>query len=265
MGGRIDPESHAGAWVHILWTGGWDSTFRLLDLALLRGRAVQPHYIVYTARRSTLYELRAIHAIREGLAELSPDAARRVAPTHVVSIHDIAPDATTSRRYARLRERGPLGIQYDWLARFVRQYGVRDLELCIHVDDKAEIFVRPYAEPHETRDGDRWWTLGRDAAADPDLELFTAYRFPLLAMSKVDMRERARAHGFLPLMQRTWFCHSPVGELPCGRCNPCVYTVEEGMAERLPQAALRRYRTARVRRAAAALARRILGAARPRD
>jgi hypothetical protein len=262
MGARLDPLQQASAWVHMLWTGGWDSTFRLLQLALLRGRAVQPHYIVDTGRPSTLHELRAIHAIREGLRDLSIDAARRVAPLHVVSIHDIAPDPVITGRYARLRSRGPLGTQYDWLARFVRQYGVRDLELCIHVDDKAEAFVRPHVALYESRDGDGWWALSPSVEHDPDLALFESYRFPLLRLSKLEMREIARAQGLLPLMLQTWFCHSPVGESPCGRCNPCVYTVEEGMGDRLQAVGMRRYRRDALRRRLAATARRVLQVAR---
>ncbi len=259
MGARIDSGFRADAWTHVLWTGGWDSTFRLLQLAVVRERAVQPHYVIDTRRPSTLHELRAIHAIREGLAEISSDAARRVAPMHIVSIHDIAPDAAVSSRYARLRQRAPLGSQYDWLARYVRQFGLRGLELCIHVDDKAEAFVRGHVERHESSDGDGWWALGPGAAADPDLALFADYRFPLLRASKTEMRDQARSQGLLPLMLRTWFCHTPQGDAPCGRCNPCVYTVEEGLAERLPASALRRYRLGLARRGVAAAARRLVG------
>ena len=260
MGARIDAEFRAHAWTHVLWTGGWDSTFRLLQLALVRERAVQPHYVIDTGRPSTLHELRAIQSIRAGLAELSADAARRVAPTHIVSIHDIAPDAAVSSRYARLRARAPLGSQYDWLARYVRQFGLRGLELCIHVDDRAESFVRPHVELRQSRDGDGWWVLGPSAAADPDLALFADYRFPLLRASKVEMRDMARTQGLLPLMLRTWFCHSPQGDVPCGRCNPCVYTVDEGLAERLPAAAMRRYRLRRARQRVGEFVRRLRGA-----
>lgn len=31
---------------HLLWTGGWDSTFRVLQLLLCSRDAVQPHYII---------------------------------------------------------------------------------------------------------------------------------------------------------------------------------------------------------------------------
>jgi len=35
-------------------------------------------------------------------------------------------------------------------------------------------------------------------------------------------------------MEMTWFCHRPVRGKPCGLCAPCVYTIEEGLARRVP-------------------------------
>jgi hypothetical protein len=35
-------------------------------------------------------------------------------------------------------------------------------------------------------------------------------------------------------MDMTWFCHTPVRGRPCGICAPCVYTIEEGLARRVP-------------------------------
>jgi NAD(P)-dependent dehydrogenase (short-subunit alcohol dehydrogenase family) len=37
------------------------------------------------------------------------------------------------------------------------------------------------------------------------------------------------------LMDMTWFCHRPVNGKPCGACAPCVYTIEEGLAWRVPR------------------------------
>ncbi len=31
---------------NVLWTGGWDSTFRVLDLVLHQKATVQPHYLL---------------------------------------------------------------------------------------------------------------------------------------------------------------------------------------------------------------------------
>jgi len=56
------------------------------------------------------------------------------------------------------------------------------------------------------------------------------------------MKSIAEEKGYLYIMNKTWFCHSPIKNEPCGLCNPCRYTIEEGMEYRLPQNALRRYR-----------------------
>jgi hypothetical protein len=48
------------------------------------------------------------------------------------------------------------------------------------------------------------------------------------------MHEIARQHGFADVMALTWFCHSPRNDKPCGVCNPCEYTIEEGLGWRVP-------------------------------
>ena len=35
-----------GAKAHLFWTGGWDSTFRLLQLLLEENKIVQTHYVI---------------------------------------------------------------------------------------------------------------------------------------------------------------------------------------------------------------------------
>jgi hypothetical protein len=54
-------------------------------------------------------------------------------------------------------------------------------------------------------------------------------------MTKRDMQRAARERGFAELMELTWFCHVPTPDgRPCGRCNPCRYTMDEGLARRVP-------------------------------
>lgn len=238
MRGRSEPvlfdmrPSPSGPPVHLLWTGGWDSTYRLLSLVLIEGVRVQPHYIADTRRRSTLMELMTMHEVRQAIAALSPECAALIAPTQIVSVHDIAPAPEITARRNRLGRRAHLGGQYDWLARFAAQFEIPALELCIHVDDKAHAFISAHVEQIEGG----YWQL-RKELADTDLSLFGYFRFPVLHLTKLEMDRRARQHGFHEIMQKTWFCHSPWGGRPCGICNPCVYTAEEGMAHRLPPAA----------------------------
>ena len=225
--------SDPAARVRLLWTAGWDSTFRLLDALLVRGKAVHPYYLVDPGRPSTPNELRAMEQIAEAVARRDPGAALRLARPTVTSVADLQPDEPTTARFERLRARSHLGGQYDWLARFADQQGLWDLELAIHRDDKAASFL----ERHVGRDeggGDPYYRL-RETGEDDDLRIFERFRFPVFDLTKQDMQRAARERGFAELMELTWFCHVPTPDgLPCGRCNPCRYTMEEGLARRIP-------------------------------
>jgi hypothetical protein len=73
----IPPHDRAvdGEPTQLLWTGGWDSSFRLLQLVLVERRPVRPIYVIDTGRPSTLFELRAMEAIRAGLLARLPDSS----------------------------------------------------------------------------------------------------------------------------------------------------------------------------------------------
>lgn len=225
----------------VLWTGGWDSSFRVLYLALVEKASIQPHYVIDVARQSSLRELQAIADIRRELALLDPDAATRIRPLQISSILDIPADAPITASYERLRARSWLGGQYDWLARYAKSRQLSRLELSIHVDDKAYGFLKG----HVTRGDDGWrYSDELTKSDDPDgnLRIFAAFRFPLLDYTKLRMRETAEQHGFLPILEKAWFCYQPTHGKPCGLCNPCIYTIQEGMSYRFPRSALIRYR-----------------------
>lgn len=54
----------------ILWTGGWDSTFRVLDLVLNKKKNIQPYYILDERRASTEIEIATMEKIKEMMKEL---------------------------------------------------------------------------------------------------------------------------------------------------------------------------------------------------
>jgi len=227
--------------VNLLWTAGWDSTYRLLTLVLGQGRAVSPHYIVDPGRPGTPHELLAMREIRTHIAQAYPDRAELIQPTRATLLDSIPPNEMVSAKLTRLRCRGHLGEQYDWLARYVVAAGIVDLELCIHADDKAEAFLRDHVEHVTDENNESYWQL-KPCDPEDDLALFTRFRMPILSLTKRDMRARADAAGFQPIMGLTWFCHTPIDGKPCGTCNPCRYTIDEGLSERLPGRALLRHR-----------------------
>ncbi len=229
----------------LLWTGGWDSTFRLLQLVVEKGETILPVYIIDTERASTMTEIKTMDKIRDKIVELFPETAGRILPTVFFSIHDIAPAPEITDKFNNLKKQAHIGQQYEWLARYAKQHNINDLELSIHVDDHAYKFIRNFVEKDTTHQQD-FYSL---AAGTPDtnpLSLFKVFRFPLLEWSKVKMKEQALKTGTFDIMNMTWFCHKPIDGQPCGLCNPCKYSIEEGMEFRFPQAALMRHKMALV-------------------
>lgn len=222
---------HAGATHHVLWTGGWDSTFRVLQLATADAGVIQPYYLLFKDRASSSREKQAVHEIRALFEESHPEAAGRVRQPETIEVDTLAADRDIEAALQALQNQGELGDQYSWLSRFSHQYGINGLELSIHLDDKAAAFVTPYARRCTGHDSFELVAT----APEPLRVVFGRFRFPLLQRTKRAMDLEARALGITPHLDRTWFCHWPTkfGQ-PCGTCHPCRYTMEEGLSRRIP-------------------------------
>jgi hypothetical protein len=221
----------ADAVTDLLWTGGWDSTFRLIQAVVLEERVVQPHYVVDLRRTGFAAEIRAMADLRRRIAERFPAARERLRAVEIFQRDDIPEDPGWRERFDRLRSRQWLGDQYEWLARFAKWRRLSSLELAIHRDDRAYEFVKGLVE--QGADGRHRL---KQAIVDPTTEVFQPFVFPILSLTKLDMGRIAAEHGFADILEHTWFCHSPDRRgRPCGRCNPCRYTLDEGLARRVPR------------------------------
>lgn len=232
---------------HVLWTAGWDSTYRVCDLVLRYGRTVQPYYLHDPGRPSARTELAATATLRAAIIAKDPAAVDRLLPLVLHSVLEVQRDDAITVRLQRLRQRASLGDQYDWLARFAAQHQLDGLELSIHADDKAHLFLEDRVQL-EGHGADRGYRLVRPPA-EPDLALFERFRFPVFDLTKLQMAEYAATHGFGDVMEGTWFCHVPMlRRTPCGYCAPCVTTRAEGLGRRVPTPHLLRHLSYRVRR-----------------
>jgi hypothetical protein len=222
--------------VPLLWTGGWDSTFRLLVLLLVERRVVQPYYIVdgLRFRPGVPEEQQAMRRIRELIARRHPEAASRLLPTIDCAVQAVPANAALTGHYERCLATGFIGGQYEWLARYCAAHGIDGMELSIHRDDKARELLAGLIDGSRVR-------LDPKHRGDSRYELFRCFRLPLFDITKREMRTQARQSGFDEIMSLTWFCHRPRRGQPCGTCNPCIYTIEEGLGERVPLAGRIRY------------------------
>ncbi|SET77429.1 Queuosine biosynthesis protein QueC [Marinobacter segnicrescens] len=218
---------------NVLWTGGWDSTYRVIQL-VRQGRPVNPHYIIDNNRDSTDIEIKTIKRIssilNEKYGELISDAK-------IVNSRQLPSRPEIHKAHRKIIEESYLGSQYIILASYCKEFEVNDLNLCIHKDDKAYDHVSDFIEPAED-DGYRL------SASSPDhiSELFRYFVFPILNLTKLEMEDHTRTWNFQEIMEMTWFCHTPFMGKPCGTCYPCMYTINEGLSRRFSKIALIRYR-----------------------
>lgn len=50
--------------IKIFWTGGWDSTYRIVEL-VLQGRTVSPVYVIDRNRKSWQKEIETLESLKE--------------------------------------------------------------------------------------------------------------------------------------------------------------------------------------------------------
>lgn len=215
----------------ILWTSGWDSTFQLMRYLVTDTAPIQPIYLVDETRPSTAMELLAMKRIKQRIRADFPDQAGRLLPVQIVCVSDLLENDKMTRAISEIRRRHRLGIQYEWLGRFCRQFGVAELDLCIHRDDHAHDVLQHVVEDGASGQGYR---VGDRHAGTAEHELFKPYKFPVFNLTKLQMKAMAKEMGFGPIMELTWFCHDPKNGKPCGVCRPCHYTIEEGLGSRVP-------------------------------
>jgi len=228
---------------HVLWTGGFDSSFRMVQLSKCNV-VVQPYYLEDSKRQSTEHELKAIADMTEDIKE-HPETRCKILPLITCNTDSVKRDETITEAYNRLREATSIGSQYDWLARFSKEHG-NAVELCLEqeFESKAWRCIQKYGSVIEETDGCiSHCIIDRDKSSADLVTVFGWFRFPLplFRMSKLETLKEFKKLGFGRMVSKTWFCHTPINGVPCGICNPCKSTIAAGMRFRLPAEALERY------------------------
>lgn len=216
--------------VKLFWTGGWDSTFRLLQALIIEGKKVQPYYIIDPGRKSLEIEKRTMDRIKTALFLRFPHLKEDLLPTMIFDLNCIKQNAMITGSYRRMSSVMTLGPQYDWLARFCEQMDLSSVELCIEKGAGSQIdqilithFKKDIPELDESIQGEDVYVV------------FQYFRFPIILKTKLKMKEFAKQNGFLDLMNLTWFCHFPAKNgKPCGECKPCISVIEDGLGYRIP-------------------------------
>ncbi|SMO41477.1 hypothetical protein [Fodinibius sediminis] len=210
----------------LLWTGGYDSTFRLLQLLFLEKREVQPLYVLDLSHRSPIHELQAMNEIRGELTR-GGMVGELLKQTIYIDISEIQIDHEISNAWRRLRKERHVGRQYVWFASLCKQYGLREVELSIEADNEDSV-SESIVDCLDTN------------SMAPDVKtIFQYFTLPIIDLTRQEMQKIAEREDWLDLLDLTWFCHHPIYHpfkkgIPCGVCNPCRIAIEEGAGHRIP-------------------------------
>lgn len=229
--------------VKLLWTGGWDSTFRLCDLLVNKNACVEPYYLIDSNRKSLRNEIKAQETIKRLIFEKFPETSKLLLETKFFLVSEIPPNQRISDAFEELVNDSTLGTQYKWLALFCQQYKIYDLELGLekeptHPDD---IYLRKRMKSTENQIGE-YFIIDNDNSEGFCQQIFGYYQFPIFDTAREEMAEIARNSGFWEVMLETWFCHCPLNDKACGLCNPCKDVIFYKQTYRLPLMAKIRYR-----------------------
>lgn len=228
--------------IQLLYTSGFDSSFRLLEAVILEKKIVQPHYIIDHKRRSTHLELKTITNIFSQIEKKFPEARKNILDIIITHLKDI-PKSGNASKIHELRKSMHLGDQYFWLVDYTYLYPTQTFELSIEKDE-----IPGHGISKNLIDN----TIGKisecrlvDKPTLPNMSVFKNFRFPILDITKRQMLKKAQENDFADILLGAWTCHIPtIFNNACGRCKPCKLSIETGFTQLFNKAALKRYKKA---------------------
>jgi len=216
---------------NVLWSGGWDSTFRVIQL-YRRGATIQPFYVIDHNRPSTEKELEVIERLAKRIPLRFKESDGKILPFLIFKRRDIPSNLFIKFIYKKLRRSINLGKQYYWLASLAKSYP--KLELSAHKEDRDRLFFEDQLIEIKDEKLGANWSINPKKMDFNRRHLFKNMRFPLITTSKPEMKQIAEKENFMDLMETTWFCHKSLVE-PCGKCNPCKQYIRDGFSFRFNQ------------------------------
>lgn len=225
--------------IEILWTGGWDSTFRIVELSMQKC-VVEPYYIVDENRKSTDYELRAMENVLEALRKKKKTKAK-FNDIVMVNKNDIPENKDITDAYKLIADKTNLGSQHDWLARFALEHP--NIEIGTEAGEIATSHILQAIDEYGKlvfKNGIGY--LDKKMSSKEGLLVLGNFSFPIIDKTEIDMVNLIKKWGYEDVMKYIWFCHFPINDECCGLCHPCEVKIESHMEFLMTKKALRNYK-----------------------
>ncbi len=223
--------------VNLLWTGGFDSTYRLIELSM-RDVTIQPVYVVDSNRGSMAREQEAMDTILEKLNDKEGTKAT-ILPIKKIKLEDIPENEEITNAYLLFKKEADMGIQHDWIARLA--VDINGLEICIEkaLGDHAPIrnSILRHGKLIDTGDG---FIVDKEKSSKELNLILGNLKLPIFNKTNLEMLEDIKKWGYEDVISCIWFCHQPINGKPCGLCNPCNTKIDAKLDFMLPSLALKR-------------------------
>lgn len=219
--------------IYLFWTGGFDSTFRLVQLLLknnnkTHGLYVQPIYIMCPMldsvfgfkRKNKEREIKTMKQIREALYYKYPHYQKYLLPTRYVTSVYIDIEVTKKYMYISALKRFTRGIsQYERLAQYSYKHP-RPIELGL---EKCGTGMDKMTQNYR---------IGNDINNKVDLKkapkeyiILKNLSFPISNLTKEDMVKISKDKGFYFVLEMSWTCWFPKNDNLCGKCDMCRHRI----------------------------------------
>lgn len=215
--------------VFLFWTGGYDSTFRLLQAVIDEGRTVQPVYLTGKIdncptcqyyRKNREQEFTAMKNVVTMVREKYPTLGDKILP--LVTVDTVPENKELSEVFHRMRLHnfGRRFNQYEAMARLATHYQIPMEIGTVGIEgegdgnlpmDRWGVYLRKNLIPKEE---------GKFGVKDPSSPVYYL-RFPVAYISKKQMLEIAKKNGYDSILRKSWSCWFPKNGQPCGRCPMC--------------------------------------------
>ena len=226
--------------ISILWTGGWDSSYRVVELSRQKVE-IQPVYILDRSRASHKRELAAIDKITEMLKAREETLATFL-PVRIIEVSEIPENADVSEKVRGLMKDYGWGIQHEWTARVALQYPM--IEMCIEKVVKGYMPTRMLIADHgKLKMSAHGYVVDRENSDEILIAALGNITLPIFETTELEMLENIKAWGYEDVMSNIWFCHNPIGGKPCGLCSPCHTKYDSEMGFMLSEKATKRCET----------------------
>lgn len=227
--------------VHILWTGGWDSTYRMVELSR-RPCTVQPIYVYGDNRLSENYEYKAMKRILFELKKKKETQATFL-PIKFIDKKNIPKNPEITKAYKEISKTTKLGSQHEWLARLAFCYPGLELGTEAAPLEVSNILkaINKYGKLIKDKESDGY-ILDPNNSSKEGLLVLGNFKFPIITKTGTDMKTNIYSWNCEDIMKNVWVCHTPLlfGK-PCGLCHPCELKIQTKMEFLLTESAVNRY------------------------